>query len=45
MNIDKHDLWAEKYRPSSIDGYIFHDHNQQVAIEQMIADQTINTVI
>lgn len=41
MNVDKHALWVEKYRPQTLDEYIFHDENQRVAIERMIADQTI----
>lgn len=38
---DKHLLWVEKYRPQTLDTYIFHDENQRVAIEQMIENKTI----
>lgn len=41
MNADKHTLWVEKYRPKTLDEYIFHDDNQRAAIEQMVEDQTI----
>lgn len=36
-----HKLWVEKYRPTSISEYIFHDNNQKLAIMKMIADKSI----
>ena len=41
MNVDKHALWVEKYRPQTLEEYIFHDNNQRIAIERMIEDKTI----
>jgi len=41
MNADKHALWVEKYRPKTLDTYIFHDSNQKAAITRMIQDRTI----
>lgn len=41
MNNDKHALWVEKYRPQTLDKYIFHDDNQRAAMERMIEDKTI----
>lgn len=34
-------LWVEKYRPTSIDDYIFQDKQQKSAIEKMIAEKNI----
>jgi len=34
-------LLVEKYRPSTVDEYIFQDSNQSKAINKMIADQSI----
>lgn len=31
----------EKYRPSSLDEYVFHDKQQEQAVRQMVADKTI----
>ena len=41
MNTDKHALWVEKYRPKTLDEYIFHDSYQKTAITQMVNDGTI----
>lgn len=41
MTINKHLLWCEKYRPKTIDQYIFHDKQHESAVRQMIADQSI----
>jgi len=38
---DKHKLWVEKYRPSAIEDYIFHDGHQRASFEVMIANKTI----
>jgi DNA polymerase III delta prime subunit len=34
-------LWVEKYRPATIDEYIFQDKQQQIAILNFVADETI----
>ena len=34
-------LWAVKYRPSSLDGYIFQDETQKSIIEKFIQEQSI----
>jgi len=41
MNLDKHTLWTEKYRPRTLKEYIFHDERQQLSIENMVANGTI----
>lgn len=41
MNVDKHQLWVEKYRPSTLTEYVFHDAAQKASIERMIEDKTI----
>ena len=38
---NKRKLWVEKYRPSKIDDYIFHDKTHESAISKMIADKSI----
>lgn len=38
---DTHKLWVEKYRPKTIDEYIFHDEQQQGAVMRMINDKSI----
>jgi replication factor C small subunit len=35
------DLWVEKYRPSTIDGYVFRDAHQRKQVETWIKDQSI----
>ena len=40
-NNNKHSLWAEKYRPQTIDQYVFHDSQQKAAVLRMIADRSI----
>lgn len=35
------ELWTEKYRPDTIDGYVFRDAEQKKQIEQWISDKTI----
>lgn len=37
----KHTLWVEKYRPQTVDQYIFHDDHLKAAVYRMIADQSI----
>jgi len=34
-------LWVEKYRPDSLDGYVFKDDHQRSQIENWIAEQSI----
>ncbi len=41
MKANKHVLWVEKYRPSTLDGYVFHDTSHKKAFNQMVVDQTI----
>jgi len=41
MKAEKHVLWVEKYRPTSLDEYVFQDKSHKKAFEQMIADNTI----
>jgi len=36
-----HDLWTEKYRPNTLDGYVFTDQHQRAQIEKWISDQQI----
>jgi replication factor C small subunit len=35
------ELWVEKYRPKTIDGYVFRDERQRKQIETWIKDQSI----
>jgi replication factor C small subunit len=35
------ELWVEKYRPKSIDGYVFRDNHQRKQVETWIKDQSI----
>lgn len=37
----KHSLWVEKYRPETLDEYVFHDPAQRTAVERFIADKSI----
>lgn len=41
MKADKHVLWVEKYRPTSLDEYVFQDQAHKKAFEQMVANNTI----
>ena len=34
-------LWVEKYRPNTLQGYVFRDQNQKVQVEQWIKSKTI----
>ena len=38
---ETHKLWVEKYRPKTIDKYIFHDDQQKASVMRMINDQSI----
>jgi DNA polymerase III delta prime subunit len=35
------DLWVEKYRPKTVDGYVFRDNHQRKQIETWIKDRSI----
>ena len=35
------ELWVEKYRPKTVDGYVFRDAHQKLQVERWIADGTI----
>jgi replication factor C small subunit len=35
------ELWVEKYRPKTVDGYVFRDDSQRKQVMQWIKDQTI----
>ena len=35
------ELWVEKYRPKTVDGYVFRDKEQQKQIHQWIAEKSI----
>lgn len=41
----KHALWVEKYRPQSVDDYIFHDPQHKSQVMRMIADQSIPHIL
>ena len=36
-----HDLWTEKHRPDTLDGYVFTDQHQRAQIEKWIAEKDI----
>jgi replication factor C small subunit len=39
------ELWVEKYRPKSLDGYVFRDEHQRKQIETWVKDQSIPHLI
>ena len=39
------ELWIEKYRPKTIDGYVFVDNNQRQQVEAWIKDQSIPNLL
>jgi len=41
MKSIKHIIWAEKYRPTTLDGYIFQDKSHKKSFEQMVKNKTI----
>lgn len=41
MKADKHVLWVEKYRPTTLDEYVFQNKSHKKSFEQMIASGTI----
>lgn len=38
-------LWTEKFRPSTLDGYVFTDANQRAQIEAWIAEKSVPHVL
>jgi len=34
-------LWVEKYRPNTLEGYVFRDENQKAQVEQWIKSKSI----
>ena len=36
-----HDLWTERYRPSTVDGYVFQNDAQKALVEEWIKTETI----
>ena len=40
------ELWVEKYRPNSVDGYVFRDaHSKKKQVQQWITDGTIPFIV
>ena len=39
------ELWIEKYRPKTIDGYVFVDDNQRQQVESWIKDGSIPNLL
>ena len=39
------ELWIEKYRPKTIDGYVFVDDNQRQQVESWVKDQSIPNLL
>ena len=39
------ELWIEKYRPRTIDGYVFVDDNQRQQVESWIKDGSIPNLL
>ena len=35
------ELWVEKYRPKTVDGYVFRDEHQKNQVKQWIKEKTI----
>lgn len=38
---NNHKLWVEKYRPTTLQEYVFHDDSHRESIERMVRDKTI----
>ena len=34
------ELWVEKYRPKTIDGYVFRDEHQKAQVKNWIKEKT-----
>jgi replication factor C small subunit len=41
MASNKHDLWVERYRPKTLDEYVFQDAGQEKIIRHMISERSI----
>lgn len=39
--MNQHVLWCEKYRPKTLNDYVFHDSTLKAAVEQMVKSKTI----
>jgi len=39
------ELWTEKYRPATLDGYVFRDETQRAQIEKWITEQSIPNLL
>jgi len=39
--VNKNILWVEKYRPATLDQYVFHDNTHKIAFEQMVNTRTL----
>lgn len=39
--MDQHVLWVERYRPKTLEEYVFHDGVLKAAVEQMVKTRTI----
>ena len=39
------ELWIEKYRPKTLDGYVFVDDNQRQQVESWVKDQSIPNLL
>mgnify|MGYP000930707764 CR=1 FL=1 len=35
------ELWVEKYRPATVDGYVFRDNHQKEQVESWIKQKSI----
>lgn len=42
---DRSSIWVEKYRPKTLDEYIFHDQNQKLVISKSIEDKEIEHML
>jgi DNA polymerase III delta prime subunit len=38
-------IWTEKYRPDTLDGYVFSNAQQQAQIEKWINEKQINHIL
>lgn len=45
MSSYKHALWVEKYRPQTVDQYIFHNEDHKKSVMRMIDDQSIPHIL
>ena len=45
INKSKHLLWCEKYRPTTLDDYVFHNEAHKKAFTQMAKDKTFLRIL